>query len=478
MYLDRYDDAIRALERWQPAGDGDDAWSAYARFNIGVALVRKERLEDAAKLLDAVGQIDAPTEELAALRDKANLALGYAWLKAGQRRRSEDCAAACASGRPAIEQGAARRRLGGLRGEALHQSARAVAGAARPQHARRGGAGILSRGAVRVCAARREQAGGRAVHARRRGVRTGSRSASTSRSRRFATASCSTRSSRTTRATRSAGTGSCSNLPDAPETRYLYHLLASHEFQEGLKNYRDLRLMQRNLATWSLSVAAFEDMVDTRRRAFARARARPGADARHGRSRCARSAQERARIALARDRARRRRRRPRHRARAGAVGQGRAHREGAGAAPIRAIRWCRRCARRRACCAARCCGTSTRATRRACGARARSCASSTSRTRKRGVAGCWSSGRAKITRRAPKSSRGASRTCSRASTALSATLAAAAQSQNPLSGRDRRQGARIAEGAPGGVFAAGALRAGVDLRPRIERAAAATEAAQ
>jgi hypothetical protein len=58
-------------------------------------------------------------------------------------------------------------------------------------------------------------------------------------------------------------------LPDAPETRYLYHLLASHEFQEGLKNYRDLRLMQRNLASWSLSIEAFEDMVATRRRAYA-----------------------------------------------------------------------------------------------------------------------------------------------------------------------------------------------------------------
>src|SRR4029434_9321449 len=70
--------------RWQPVGDGSDAWSAYARFNIGVALWRTERLDDAAKLLDAVGQIEAPTEELAALRDKANLALGYAWLKAGR----------------------------------------------------------------------------------------------------------------------------------------------------------------------------------------------------------------------------------------------------------------------------------------------------------------------------------------------------------------------------------------------------------
>ena len=47
------------------------------------------------------------------------------------------------------------------------------------------------------------------------------------------------------RATVRAGSGSWRTLPDAPHTRYLYHLLASHEFQEGLKNYRDLRLMQR-----------------------------------------------------------------------------------------------------------------------------------------------------------------------------------------------------------------------------------------
>src|SRR5215510_5214376 len=84
MYLDRYDEAIAALERWQPVGGRTDAWSAYARFNIGVALVRKDRLDDAAKLLDAVGQMAAPTDELATLRDKANLALGFAWLKANR----------------------------------------------------------------------------------------------------------------------------------------------------------------------------------------------------------------------------------------------------------------------------------------------------------------------------------------------------------------------------------------------------------
>src|SRR5690606_30803715 len=58
-------------------------------------------------------------------------------------------------------------------------------------------------------------------------------------------------------------------LPDAPEPRYLYHLLATHEFQEGLNNYRDLRLMQRTHEAWSLSVAAFDDRVDMRQRAYA-----------------------------------------------------------------------------------------------------------------------------------------------------------------------------------------------------------------
>jgi predicted transcriptional regulator len=52
--------------------------------------------------------------------------------------------------------------------------------------------------------------------------------------------------------------------PDAPHTRYLYQLLASHEFQEGLKNYRDLHIMQGNLARWSESLEAFDEMVAAR----------------------------------------------------------------------------------------------------------------------------------------------------------------------------------------------------------------------
>ena len=58
-------------------------------------------------------------------------------------------------------------------------------------------------------------------------------------------------------------------VPDAAQSRYLYHLLAGHDFQEGLKNYRDLAFMGSTLARWQDSIVAFDDMLDTRERAYA-----------------------------------------------------------------------------------------------------------------------------------------------------------------------------------------------------------------
>jgi hypothetical protein len=60
------------------------------------------------------------------------------------------------------------------------------------------------------------------------------------------------------------------NLPNAPESRYLYTLLASNEFQEGLKNYRELNFMSRNLDDWRDDVSAYDDMLDTRQEAYNR----------------------------------------------------------------------------------------------------------------------------------------------------------------------------------------------------------------
>jgi hypothetical protein len=58
-------------------------------------------------------------------------------------------------------------------------------------------------------------------------------------------------------------------LPDAPQSRYLYTLLADNDFQEGLKNYRDLNFLQHGLMSWDESMQAFAAMIDTRERAYA-----------------------------------------------------------------------------------------------------------------------------------------------------------------------------------------------------------------
>jgi len=58
-------------------------------------------------------------------------------------------------------------------------------------------------------------------------------------------------------------------LPEGPESRYLFHLLAKHEFQEGLKNYRDLNYLHRNLGEWQRNVDVYANMLETRRQAYA-----------------------------------------------------------------------------------------------------------------------------------------------------------------------------------------------------------------
>jgi chromosome segregation ATPase len=58
-------------------------------------------------------------------------------------------------------------------------------------------------------------------------------------------------------------------LPDAPESRYLYALLADNDFQEGLKNYRDLGVLQGTLSRGHENLDAYHDMVDARRQAYA-----------------------------------------------------------------------------------------------------------------------------------------------------------------------------------------------------------------
>ena len=55
------------------------------------------------------------------------------------------------------------------------------------------------------------------------------------------------------------------SLPEVPETFYLLELMASHDFQESLKNYLDLNELHKKLAAWERDLDAFEDIIRQRR---------------------------------------------------------------------------------------------------------------------------------------------------------------------------------------------------------------------
>jgi hypothetical protein len=260
MSLGRYADAAARLEAWNDTS----GWSNYARFNLGVALVRAGQPERGRVLLDQVGALNAANEEQAALRDRANLALGFSML---QQAGSGDPA-------PVLS----RVRLDGpFTNQALLALGWAETNAGRPERALVPWLELQDRKlldasvqesliAVPYAYVRLASNGQAAQHYR------SAVDAFASESRRIDESIAAIRGGGfldSILATVPAGDKpgwfwQLEQLPDAPHTRYLYHLLASHEFQEGLKNYRDLRLMQANLARWNESLAAFGAMIEAR----------------------------------------------------------------------------------------------------------------------------------------------------------------------------------------------------------------------
>ena len=54
-------------------------------------------------------------------------------------------------------------------------------------------------------------------------------------------------------------------LPHTPETYYLLELMASHDFQQSLKNYFDLEELRKKLEFWENDLDAFEEIIEQRR---------------------------------------------------------------------------------------------------------------------------------------------------------------------------------------------------------------------
>ncbi|MDH5326889.1 MAG: tetratricopeptide repeat protein [Gammaproteobacteria bacterium] len=76
MARGEYQQAVQMLSKFPERGQ----FSQYVKYNMGVALYQSRREVEGTDYLDAVGRLESNLPELKALRDKANMALGFALL--------------------------------------------------------------------------------------------------------------------------------------------------------------------------------------------------------------------------------------------------------------------------------------------------------------------------------------------------------------------------------------------------------------
>lgn len=259
----QHNQAIAMLQDWR----GNSVWAEYAKFNLGVAMVRSGQVNGAASILNDLGELNPINEELSSLRDKANLALGYAYLQDGQPQ-----AARAPLQRVRLEGPFSSKALLGVgwADAEVENFQRALV----PWMELRG-RNILdpavqeSMLAVPYAFAQlrsRNQAADHYLNALE---------AFAEESQRIDEAVARIESGELMNSfldqDPTATTGwywRLEELPDGPDAQYLYHLLATHKFQEGLKNYRDLHYLWTNLDDWTQRVGVYRNMLDTRKAAY------------------------------------------------------------------------------------------------------------------------------------------------------------------------------------------------------------------
>ncbi len=276
MGLARYAEAARVLDALSKVPGA----STYARYNLGVALIRSGDVTRGSAMLDQVGKMPATSEEFRSLRDKANVALGFAALK---------------DNRPADAQAYFERvRLAGMMSnKALLGFGWARAQANEPTHRARHEAMNLALVPWTELATR--DPGDAAVLEARLAVpyayaELGSYAQSLElyqdAIRAFERESISLdesvaaiRGGKLLDGLIASNPGeemgwfwAVTELPEGgplPHGGHLAQVLATHEFQEAFKNYRDLLYLSRNLQQWRESLDVLRDMLANRRQAYA-----------------------------------------------------------------------------------------------------------------------------------------------------------------------------------------------------------------
>ena len=260
--------AANALGRLADAQPPRAGPSLFARFNLGVALVRSGDVARGSALLDEIGRAPADNEEQRSLRDRANLALGVAAL---QEQRTDDAARFLA--RVRLDGLHANKALLGFGWTAAAQQQPAKALVAWTELAARDASdpAVLEARIALPYAHAELGAYGPSLQGYEQAV-----SAFDSENQRLDGTIAAIRAGKLidgllelNPAGEMGWFASVRSLPELPHAAHLSQVLAQHEFQEAFKNVRDLVFLERNLQQWRDNLLVFRDMLAHRRQAYA-----------------------------------------------------------------------------------------------------------------------------------------------------------------------------------------------------------------
>lgn len=242
--------------------------AAYLRFNLGVALIKSGDVAQGSALLDQIGSAGATDEEQRALRDRANLALGFAALAKQQPQQAKLFLERVRLS--SLQANKALLGYGWAAAELKNPKQALVPWSELAQRDPSDAAVLEARIAVPYAYAELG-ARGQALERYQQAI-----VAFDDEAQSLDSSIASIRSGTLLTGLLERNPGSDMGwfwnirwLPAMPHAGHLAPLLAQHDFQEAFKNYRDLQFLTRNLQGWADNLGVFGDMLGNRRKAFA-----------------------------------------------------------------------------------------------------------------------------------------------------------------------------------------------------------------
>ena len=243
---------------------GEKTLKGYLSYNLGIALLQSGNEKEGLRVLDELGKMEFSDNGLLALKDKTNLKLAYYYLDKANAKKAKihfervrldgpySNKALLGAGWVAVAEGQFDRAL--IPWSILHKRAEtnysvqevlmAVPYAYGKLNAHGNAANLYSH----------------AMDVFVEEIASLDDSIKTIRKGKFLTALLDEKSSKDKN-----WVVNLRELPDTPETRYILELMASHDFQESYKNYKDLAELRHHIDKWLEDLRVYEEMIEIRR---------------------------------------------------------------------------------------------------------------------------------------------------------------------------------------------------------------------